>query len=107
MLTVSIHRATLLNERRKIAGAMFADKMKLMASVRLWTLFWLILRFLRCFFLHFALCPTSTTKQKLNFTFDSVTYFLFLVRGLVSYQDEGKCQDGGSASEGPPWGLPG
>ncbi|AWO98347.1 Hypothetical protein SMAX5B_008021 [Scophthalmus maximus] len=35
------------------------------------------------------------------FTFDSRTYFLFSVRELASYQDEVKCQDGGSASEGP------
>lgn len=42
--------------------------------------------------------PPPTTKQKVNFDLDLVTYFLFLVRGLVSYQDEGKCQDGGSAT---------
>ena len=38
--------------------------------------------------------PPPTTKQKVNFDLDLVTYFLFSVRGLVSYQDERKCQDG-------------
>lgn len=41
----------------------------------------------------------SDTKQKVNFTFDSTTYFLFSVRGLSRYQDEAKCQDEGAASE--------
>lgn len=50
--------------------------------------------------------PASTTEQKVNFTFDSRTYFLFLVRGLVSYQDEGKCQDGGSTVRRRNSGLP-
>lgn len=39
-----------------------------------------------------------TRHHKAILTFDLVTYFLFLVRGLGSDQDEGKCQD-----EAPPF----
>lgn len=101
MLTISTQQATALNERRKISGAMFVDKVKLMASVR----FDGVLALYSCFFPHFERSPTfppaPTTKRKVNFTFDLATYFLFLVRGLASYQDEGKCQDGGSAVRRP------
>lgn len=101
MLTISTQQATALNERRKISGAMLVDKVKLMASVR----FDGVLALYSWFFPHFERSPTSppapTTKQKVNFTFDLATYFLFLVRGLASYQDEGKCQDAGSADRRP------
>ena len=96
MLTVCIQ----LKERRKSSGAMLVDKVKLMASV----LFDGVLALYSRFFplLAFSASPQApTTKQKVNFTFDLATYFLFLVRGLASYQDEGKCQDGGSADTGP------
>lgn len=52
-----------------------------------------------------ALPSAPTTKQKLNFTFDLATYFLFLVRGLVSYQDEGKVP-GWRVGRPRPSGLP-
>lgn len=61
-----------------------------------------------CAFYRSELSPrlslASTTKQKVNFTFDLATYFLFLVRELASYQDGAKCQDGGCAKA---CGLPG
>lgn len=109
MLTVSLLKAKQLNERRKLSGAMLVDKLQLMASVQFDTVFALYSR-LWCSFYgsefspHFSLA--STTKQTVNFTFDLATYFLFLVRELASYQDEGKCQDGGSAAAKAS-GLPG
>lgn len=104
MLTVSLLKAKQLNERRKLSGAMLVDKLQLMASVQFDTVFALYSR-LWCSFYGSELSPhlslASTTKQTVNFTFDSATYFLFLVRELASYQDEGKCQDGGSAARRP------
>lgn len=82
---------------RNISGAMFADKMRPAASTRL------LRRFGRRSSARGQNARPApprrspTSKQKVNFTFDSATYFLFSVRGLASYQDEGKCQDGGSA----------
>lgn len=76
---------------------MLVNKVKLQASVRLG-------RFILGFSAYEAVSdapPPPTTKQKVNFDLDLVTYFLFSVRGLVSYQDEGKCQDGGSAARRP------
>ena len=96
MLTICIQ----LNERRKSSGAMLVDKVKLMASVLFDGVLALYSRFFPLW--GFSASPQApTTKQKVNFTFDLATYFLFLVRGLASYQDEGKCQDGGSADTGP------
>lgn len=75
-----------------------------MASVQFDTVFAIYSR-LWCNFYRSELSPrpspASTTKQKVNFTFDLATYFLFLVRELASYQDEGKCQDGGSTARRP------
>lgn len=104
MLTVSLLKAKQLNERRKLSGAMLVDKLQLMASVQFDTVFALYSR-LWCSFYGSEFSPhlslASTTKQTVNFTFDLATYFLFLVRELASYQDEGKCQDGGSAARRP------
>ena len=101
MLTVSIHQAPQLNERRIITGAMLVDKVKLNGVCALWRCFRLFIRVFCALWGFCALPAAPTTEQKVNFTFDLATYFLFLVRGLVSYQDEGKYQDGGSAVRGP------
>lgn len=101
MLTISMQQAKQLYERRKISGAMLVDKVKLLLSVRFDAVLAFNSPLLRTssFIWH---PPAPTSKQKVNFTFDLVTYFLFLVRGLASYQDAGKCQDGGSAVWRPP-----
>lgn len=81
----------------KLSVAMLVNKVQLQASVRLW-------RFILGFSAELAVSdtpPPPATKQKVNFDLDLVTYFLFSVRGLVSYQDEAKCQDGSSAARRP------
>lgn len=87
---------------------MLLDKEKLMASVEVGGVLCIYCSFLSrsCRFEPSRPYPGFDYRTESEFYFDSRTYFLFLVRGLVSYQDEGKCQDGGSTVRRRNSGLP-
>lgn len=104
MLVISIQQASKLNERRNILrrhvtgqGEAYGVCAVSHCSCHLFSVLW---RFF-CTLDFLALLPDIDYRTESDFTDDFTTYFLFLVRGLVSYQDEGKCQDEGSAGCGP------